>query len=104
MSITVEPIDSITEEGDRRTEGRVTTSPVEDLELTRNESFPVRITTRISLNLKKLETSTSDVIRTKEEAVTIRRSMGLVSLKSRKSMMKVANQCVLSWRRKIASG
>jgi len=88
VSITVEPIGSITEEGDRRTEGRVTTSPVEDLELTRNENFPVRITTRISLNLKKLETSTSDVIRAKEEAVTIWKSLGLVSLKSRKSMIE----------------
>ena len=63
MSITVEPISSIAEEGNGRTESRVTTSPVEDIELTRKESFPVRITTRITLNLKRLETSTSDIIR-----------------------------------------
>lgn len=88
VSITVEPIGSITEEADGRTESRVTTSPVEDLELARKESFPVRITTRITLNLRKLETSTSDVIRAKEEAVTIQRNLGLVGIKSRKSMVE----------------
>ena len=88
VSITVAPIGSITEEGDRRTESRVTTSPVEDLELARKESFPVRITTRITLNLKKLETSTSDVIRAKEEAVSIQRNLGLVGIHSRKSMIE----------------
>lgn len=86
--INVEPISSITEEGERRTEETVITSALEDLELTRNEGIPVRITTRISLNLKKLETSTSDVIRAKEESVTIRRSLGLVTLKSRKSVIE----------------
>ena len=88
VTITVEPIGSIIEESDRRTEGRVTTSPVEDPELTGKDTFPLRITTRISLNLKKLETSTSDVIRAKEEAVTIHRNLGLVGVKSRKSVME----------------
>lgn len=88
VSITVEPIGRITEEGDGSSESRVTTSPVEDLELARKESFPVRITTRITLNLRKLETSTSDVIRAKEEAVTIQRNLGLVGAKSRKSMIE----------------
>lgn len=88
VSITVEPISSIIEEGERRTEGRVTTSPVEDLEIPRKGSFPVRITTRISLNLRKLETSTSDVIRAKKEAVTIHKNLGLIDIKSRKSMIE----------------
>lgn len=88
VSITVEPISSIIEEGERRTEGRVTTSPVEDLEIPRKDSFPVRITTRISLNLRKLETSTSDVIRAKKEAVTIHKNLGLIDIKSRKSMIE----------------
>lgn len=87
VSIIVEPIGSIIEEGDR-TASRVTRSPVEDLEITRKQSFPVRITTRISLNLKKLETSTSDIIRAQEEAVTIQRNLGLVGIKSRKSMIE----------------
>lgn len=87
VTITVEPIGSITEE-DGTTESRSTTSPVEDLELTSKQSFPVRITTRISLNLKKLEKSTSDVIRAQEEAVTVHRNLGLVGIKSRKSMIE----------------
>lgn len=86
MSITVEPISSIAEEGNGRTESRVTTSPVEDIELTRKESFPVRITTRITLNLKRLETSTSDIIRAQEEAVSVQRNLGLVGIRSKKSM------------------
>lgn len=86
MSITVEPISSIAEEGNGRTENKVTTSPVEDIELTRKESFPVRITTRITLNLKRLETSTSDIIRAQEEAVSVQRNLGLVGIRSMKSM------------------
>lgn len=88
VSITVEPIGSITEEGERRTEGRIATSPVEDFEIPRKDSFPVRITTRISLNLKKLETSTSDVIRAKKEAVTSHKNVGLIDIKLRKSMIE----------------
>ena len=81
VSITVEPVGRISEE-DYGRESLVTTSPVEDLE---DEGFPVRITTRISLNLKKLETSTSDIIRAQEEAVTVHRKLGLVEVKSVKS-------------------
>ena len=86
MSITVEPISSIVEEGNGRTESRVTTSPVGDIEPTRKESFPVRITTRITLNLKRLETSTSDIIRAQEEAVSVQRNLGLVGIRSKKSI------------------
>lgn len=81
VSITVEPVGRISEEDDGR-EGRITTSPAEDLEA---EGFPVQITTRISLNLTRLETSTSDIIRAQEEAVTIHRKLGLVEVKSVKS-------------------
>lgn len=85
VSITVQTVGRISEE-DHGRESRVTTSPVEDLELIENaQGFPVRITTRISLNLKKLEMSTSDIIRAQEEAVTIHRKMGLVGIKSVKS-------------------
>lgn len=81
VSITVEPVGRISEE-DYGRESLVTTSPAEDLE---TEVFPVRITTRISLNLKKLETSTSDIIRAQEEAVTVHRKLGLVEVKTVKS-------------------
>ena len=88
ISITVEPISSITEEGERRKEEPVTTSPVEDVELERKESVPVRITTRITVNMKLLELSTSDIIRSKGKAVTVEKNVGLVPIKSRKSMIE----------------
>lgn len=81
VSITVEPVGRISEE-DYGRDSLVTTSPAEDLA---TEVFPVRITTRISLNLKKLETSTSDIIRAQEEAVTVHRKLGLVEVKTVKS-------------------
>lgn len=85
VSIIVEPIERISEEGDRVSETRVTTSPVGGLDR-EEETFPVRITTRVTINLRRLETSTSDVIRAKEEAVTVERNLGLVSSRSRRSL------------------
>ena len=81
VSIVVEPIEKISEEGDRPT------SPIEGV--TKQESFPIRITTRVTINLRSLETSTSDVIRSQERAVTVERNLGLVSSRgSRKGLVE----------------
>lgn len=77
VSIVVEPIDRIDEEKDA-SDITLHSAPLEE-KVKQSDDFPVKITTKVSINLRRLETSTSDIIRAKDEAVTIVRKFGLES-------------------------
>ncbi|KAK3713439.1 hypothetical protein QZH41_012478, partial [Actinostola sp. cb2023] len=72
VSIVVEPID---EEKDSSEHITIPSVPVEE-KTKESDDFPVRITTKVSINLRRLETSTSDIIRAKEDDVTTVRRVG----------------------------
>ena len=80
MSIVVEPVTRIIEEEEPPdTDDRITTSPVDDEYMNSiSTPFPLRISTRVTINLQSLETSTNDIIRAKD-AVSVERRLGLKS-------------------------
>ncbi|XP_048586886.1 leucine-rich repeat and IQ domain-containing protein 3 isoform X2 [Nematostella vectensis] len=79
VSIVVEPIDRIYEEEEG---SRVSNTPTEE-KLASDDGSPVRVTTRVSINLLRLETSTSDIIKAQKEAVKVERELGLEPKKSK---------------------
>jgi len=86
VSIVVEPIDRIDEEKDL-SEMTLPKVPLEE-KIKGSDDHPVKITTKVSINLRRLETSTSDVIKAKEESFTVGRA-GLDTA-NRKSRMSFA--------------
>lgn len=82
VSIIVEPIPKIDEESES-----LATSPTPEDKNKEHEDFPVRITTKATINLKKLETSTSDIIKSKEDAVTVMKNVGLEVKRSSKKLL-----------------
>lgn len=84
VSIVVEPIHRIDEEKDS-SDITIPNAPLEE-KVKETVDFPVKITTKVSINLRRLETSTSDIIKAKEEAVTIVRRVGLDTRNKRSRM------------------